>query len=310
MEMLVSEIIRLRERKKEILYCGVRHRGKPLLEHWFEEADPAAPLPVFSVSKTVTALLVGKALQQGYIRCLDVPVRELLFRYGEQIPKDLTLTHLLTMTAGYDWPETATFGRPDGVFKQFLDAEDAARFVLERPRSAAPGEHYSYSSGLSHLMMVILEQATGMNPAEYARKELWQPLEVSDEQWGWRCDSRGIPYGGHGLSLTAHGMERLGELMLGMGSIDGFEIVPKPYMRAMATIQVAQTRGYEGYGFQTWIGQVEGNRFYGAFGHGGQRIYAFPELQLQVVFLGRKVLPEFGIHERLIRKGILPEIAE
>lgn len=308
MEMLVSEIIRLRGRKKEILYCGVRHRGKPLLGRWFEEVDPTAPLPVFSVSKTVTALLVGKALQQGHIRSLDAPVCELLPQYGEQIPESLTVTHLLTMTAGYDWPETATFGRADGVFKRFLEAEDAARFVLEQPRTAAPGEHYSYSSGLSHLLMVILSQVTGMNPAEYARKELWQPLGVPDEQWCWRCDSRGIPYGGHGLSLTARGMERLGELMLGMGSVDGFQIVSKQYMTDMGTIQVAQTRGYEGYGFQTWIGQVEGNRFYAAFGHGGQRIYAFPELQLQVVFLGRKVLPEFGIHERLIRKTLLPEM--
>lgn len=308
MEMLVSEIIRLRERKKEILYCGIRHRGKPLLAHWFEEVNPAVPLPVFSVSKTVTALLVGKALQQGFIRGMEVPVRELVPWHGDRIPEGLTLTHLLTMTAGYDWPETATFGSANGVFKRFLEAEDAARFVLEQPRSAEPGEQYCYNSGLSHLMMVILAQATGVNPVKYAREELWQPLGVPDEQWHWCCDGQGIPYGGHGLSLTGHGMERLGELMLGMGNVDSFQLVPKQYMVAMATIQVAQTRGYEGYGFQTWIGQVEGNRFYAAFGHGGQRIYAFPELQLQVVFLGRKVLPEFGIHERLIRKGILPEV--
>lgn len=308
MEMLVSEIIRLRERKKEILYCGVRYRGKPLLGCWFEAVDPIASLPVFSVSKTVTALLVGKALQQGRIRSLDVPIRELLPRYGERIPESLTVTHLLTMTAGYQWPETATFGSADGVFRRFLEAEDAARFVLEQPRTTAPGECYSYSSGLSHVLMVILAQVTGMNPAEYAREQLWQPLGVPDNQWHWGCDSRGIPYGGHGLSLTAHGMERLGELMVGMGSVDGFEIVSRQYMMDMATIQVPKTRGYEGYGFQAWIGQVEGNRFYAAFGHGGQRIYAFPELQLQVVFLGRKVLPEFGIHERLIRKCILPEV--
>lgn len=308
MEMLASEIIRLRERKKDILYCSVRHRGKRLFERWFDAMDPEAPLPVFSVSKTVTALLIGKALDQRRIRGLDMPIHELLPQFAKHIPEELMLIHLLTMTAGYEWPETATFGSADGVFRRFLEAEDSARFVVEQPRSAGPGELYCYSSGVSHLLMVVLERATGLNPAEYAKNELWQPLGVPDAHWRWSCDSRNIPYGGHGLSLTAHGMDRLGELMLGMGCVEGVQLVSKQYMEAMSSIQAANTRGYAGYGFQTWIGQVEGNRFFAAFGHGGQRIYAFPELELQVVFLGRKVLPEFGIHERLIRKAILPEL--
>lgn len=308
MELLVSEIMNLRKRGKEILYCSVRHRGELLLDRWFEELTPQDPLPVYSVSKTVTALLVGIALGEGGFKGLETPIRELLPEYGPIIPESLTLHHLLTMTAGYQWPEVATFGQPEGVFRQFLGAEDPTRFILAQPREAAPGRVYAYSSGVSHLLMILLGRETGMNPQDYGRQKLWQPLGVPEEAWSWKTDASGIPYGGHGLSLTAGGMNRLGELLKGYGRVEGQELIPLEYMKALATVQVTGTRGYTGYGFQTWIGEVAGNRFFAAFGHGGQRIYVFPELDLQVVFLGWKVFPEFGAHERLIRLGILPEI--
>lgn len=308
METLVSEIEKLRERGKEILYCSVRHRGKTLLDQWFEPLDPATPLPVYSVSKTVTALLVGTALEQGHFRGLEAPVRELVPEYTALIPEGLTLKHLLTMTAGYHWPEVATFGSQDGVFRQFLDAGEPIRFILEQPRTSEPGARYEYSSGISHLLMILLERAVGMSAADYGREALWQPLGVPEGQWAWKADRNGVPYGGHGLSLTADGMNRLGQLLLGLGRYEGRQVIVADYMAALSSVQVSGVRGYAGYGFQTWIGEVEGSRFYAAFGHGGQRIYLFPERELQVVFLGRKVLPEFGAHERLIRIGILPRI--
>lgn len=308
MELLIAEIDKLRLRGKPILYCGVRHHGRLLLDRAFEDLDPETPLPVYSVSKTVTALLVGKAVEQGCLPGVHGALRELLPEYAPMIPDTLTLAHLLTMTAGYQWPELATFGSDDGVFRQFLAAEDPTRFILEQPRSAAPGEQYLYSSGLSHLLMVVLARATGANPADYARKVLWEPLGLSDSHWHWLCDRRNIPYGGHGLSLTVEGMNRLGQLLGGRGCYHGRQVIDAQYLAAMSAVQVPDTRGYTGYGYQTWIGDVAGHRFFGAFGHGGQRIYIFPALALQVVFLGRRVAPEFGIHERLIRTGILPVI--
>ncbi len=308
MDLLISEIMNLRRRGKAILYCSVRHGDAVLMDRWFEAMAPAVPLPVFSVSKTVTALLVGKALEQGFLAGVDTPLRKLLPEYGTLIPEGLTLYHLLTMTAGYQWPEIATFSAPDGVFRQFLGADDPAGFILGQPLESTPGETYTYSSGVSHLLMILLNRVTGMNPRDYCREVLWKPLGVPEGQWAWAADGNGIPYGGHGLSLTAAGMNRLGGLLLEMGRVDGQQLISREYLAALSTVQVPATRGYAGYGYQTWIGDVAGERFYAAFGHGGQRIYIFPELVLQVVFMGRKVLPEFGAHERLIRLAILPEI--
>ncbi len=308
MEMLNSEIMNLRNRGKNILYCGVRHQGKVLMDTWFEPLDAEAPLPVYSVSKTVTALLVGKALEQGHIRALDMPLREMLPEYGDLIPPNLRLNHLLTMTAGYDWPEIATFGSDEGVFRRFLKIEDPARFIFEQPVVAESGKLYAYSSGLSHLLMILLNKTVGMNPQDYARKVLWEPLGVPDMHWGWNVDRNGIPYGGHGLSLTAEAMNRLGALMLGYGEYGGTQVILASYIKELSSVHVTGTRGYRGYGFQTWIGEAGGKQFYGAFGHGGQRIYIFPGLELQVVFMGNNVRPEFGLHERLLRLAVLPQI--
>lgn len=307
MEKLASEILKLRARGKNILYCSVRHKGEMLMDQWFEVLNPQEPLPVFSVSKTVTALLVGKALEQGHLPALEAPLRELLPEYGELVPEALTLYHLLTMTAGIDWPEIATFGSDAGVFRRFLATEDPIRFILEQPRVSEPGESYAYNSGLSHLLMILLARGTGMTPEAYAKAVLWEPLDIPDWQWAWRLDRQGIPYGGHGLSLTDQGMNRLGQLLVN-GSYGGKQLIPEAYIKALSSVHIRGTRGYKGYGFQTWIGEVAGEEFYAAFGHGGQRIYIFPQLDLQVVFMGDKVQPEFGAHERLLRLAVLPRI--
>lgn len=308
MEKLASEIMNLRRRGKNIVYCGVRHRNEVLMDQWFEVLNPEEPLPVFSVSKTVTGLLVGKALEQGYLPAVEVPLRQLLPDYGSLVPEELTLYHLLTMTAGYDWPEMATFGSDDGVFRRFLRAEDPVRFILEQPRIAKPGESYAYHTGLSHLLMILLARVTGVNPQAYAQTVLWEPLGIPDWQWAWTADRQGIPYGGHGLSLTAQGMDRLGILLMDNGRYEDRQVLSASYIKELSSVHIRGTRGYKGYGFQTWIGEVAGKDFYGAFGHGGQRIYIFPELALQVVFMGQKVQPEFGAHERLIKTAILPYI--
>lgn len=309
MEGLISEIMKHRSRNKRIVYCGVKHKGQVLLDRWFEAEDEAQePQPVYSVSKTVTALLIGAALDRGLIASEEAPVQALLPDYGALIPETLKLKHLLTMTAGYDWPEIETFGSPAGVFRQFAGAADPVRFVLERERVAEPGVVYAYNTGASHLLMAILRSAAGQPPDSFAREVLWQPLGLPGYHARWRLDGTGLPFGGHGLSLTAEGMNRLGDLLLGLGAFDGAQVIGRPYMERLSQVQVSNTRGYRGYGYQTWVGEVSGHGFYGAFGHGGQRIYAFPELALQVVFLSRGVTPEFGLQERILRLGLFPDL--
>lgn len=308
MERLISEIEKCRKRNKQIVYCSVVHRGAVLLDRWFEAVETGAPQPVYSVSKTVSALLIGAALDRGLIPSVETPVKALLPEYGALVPEDLLLKHLLTMTAGYRWPEIETFGSPQGIFRQFAAAADPVRFVLEQPREAATGAVYAYNSGASHLLMGILRSRGEQPPDRFAQEVLWGPLGLPGFHAKWRLDGTGLPFGGHGLSLTAEGMNRLGALLLGGGAVNGRQVVSREYLTALATVQVTETRGYTGYGYQTWIGEVAGHRFHGAFGHGGQRIYVFPGLALQVVFLGRGVTPEFGLQERLIRLGVLPEL--
>lgn len=302
-EELFDEIDRLRRRNKNILYCGVYCNGHQIADQWFATCGREEPMPVYSVTKTVTALLVGQAITQGAIESVEVPVRQLLPEYGQLMPEELRLKHLLTMTAGYHWPEIAEFGNRNNVFSLFKEAEDPLRFVFTRDRDAAPGAAYCYNSGISHAMMGILNERVG-NPVVFAEEVLWKPLGISSSHVDWVLDRKGLPYGGHGLRLTAEGMNRLGRMLLFKGMVSEKPVIAQEYIADMTRCWVDDVRGYKGYGYQTWLGTVEGYDFFGAFGHGGQRIYVFPHLGMSVTFLGKGVYPEFGLQERVLRRWI------
>ena len=95
----------------------------------------------YSVTKSVTSLLVGIALEQGYIESVDTPLSELLpdYDFVDTDPRKerLTLEDLLTMTPGLDWPEHGVpYDDPDNIVRQMWSSRDPVHFVLERPMPA------------------------------------------------------------------------------------------------------------------------------------------------------------------------------
>jgi len=157
-----------------------------------------------SISKSVTSMLIGIALNESTFPSLDTPVLEAFPEYADlRTPEKMriTLRHLLTMSSGLAWDETRKPpGDPENSWTQMIRATDPVRFVLEQRVVAPPGASFTYSSGDTTVLGRILAKASGKRLDNYARQKLFNPLGISGFEWG-ELISTGEPAAASGLRL-------------------------------------------------------------------------------------------------------------
>lgn len=256
----------------------VRH-GKLVLAVHYPGVQAKAPHPVYSVTKSVIGLLVGIALEQGLLEGVEQPIWD--FFSQDEIENwdprkaDLTIAHLLTMTTGLDWDES--------LIQRLAASADWADFMLELPMASGPGEAFNYCSGCTHLLSVILEQATGETAAEYARQHLFSPLGIDFPTW--QSDRLGHSIGGWGLTLTPGDMAKLGLLVLQTGAWEGQQVIPASWVQqaCQPRLNPPGERG-EAYGYLWWQHPLPDQPpvCYAAGLH-GQLIYVLPGQDMVVV---------------------------
>lgn len=270
---------------------------------------------VNSVTKSVLSSLVGIALREKLINDLDQKIStwlpEALAPDADPKARNITLRHLLTMTAGFDWDEQARdtcFAARTASCDRFNDRGDPLIFALRRPVTSEPGTVFRYDSHSSHLLSVILSRATGMSAAKFAEKHLAPALGVTRYQWA--SDAQGHSRGGFGLQLTARDMAKFGALYLHGGRWAGQQVIPADF--AEASVRQQSTGGYPWpawarYGYQWWVlPDPGGPASYAANGLGGQYIYVVPSSELVVVITSRP--DERRDTAGIVREYVLPAL--
>jgi CubicO group peptidase (beta-lactamase class C family) len=239
-----------------------------------------------SCGKGITSALVGIAIREGYIDGVDQKVLDFFPTHSaaqsDPLKQSMTVEHLLTMTSGIDWPESsASYSSSRNIMNQMMRSQDWVRFVLDRPMAAQPGAVFNYSSGVSHLLSAIIQEATGTRTLSFARTHLFEPLGITRVYWP--SDPHGIAFGAGGLWMTARDMAKIGQLYLQGGVWDGKQIVPAEWVEASIAQQVNAHGPAPYYGYQWW---VRSNGTFAAHGYRGQRIFVVPDLEMVVVFTG------------------------
>lgn len=262
-----------------------------VLEEYFHGYNRLRTHDVASVTKSVTSILTGIAIDQGVVAGTDQSLADLLPAYADLIHADpakrsLRLWHILTMTSGFEWDEeTYPYGDLRNDCTQMERSADPVRFVLERPIVHEPGSHFQYSGGNAMLLSAIIKTKTGMQADAFAEKYLFEPLGISSYKWDRYAN--GLTDTGGGLNLRARDMAKIGALVLNDGRWNGEQVVPKSWVEESTQGHVAADAGAE-YGYQWWrtgvpVGLRRVDTFFAA-GYGGQAVNVFPELGLVVVF--------------------------
>ena len=257
---------------------------------WFSRAarfDAETPHDIRSISKSITSLLVGVALERGLLNGLDTPVLDFFPEHADlRTPERLRITveHLLTMTSGLDWAESGSYARLGNSETQMRRARDPDRYVLERDIVAAPGSRWVYNGGGTALLGEVLVRVTKTPLDAFAGEALFSPLGIPKPEWRRDQTSRVTPFGG--LRLRPRELAKIGRLVLDQGCWNGVQVVPAAWIEASTRDRVA-AGGSLRYGYQWWRGTLRtphGARDWTAgFGNGGQRLWLVPSLDLVVV---------------------------
>jgi len=261
----------------------VQRNGVLIAEEYFGGSPADSLYQVWSVTKSVMSILAGIALDEGYLTSLDQTIDTFLRPIVDSLPEDkggITIRNLLTMTSGLEWHELDG----GGEYNRWVTSGDMIQYVIDLPWEHHPGEVFHYHTGATHLLSVILTEATGTPMLDFARQHLFEPLGIDQVEW-W-TDERGYYTGGMGLNLRPLDMLKIGEMFLRDGTWNGVQVVPAAWVRASTTPQVSTGNavpfGPE-YGYLWWVGHGQGRDFYFANGYGGQFILVSPALDLVIV---------------------------
>lgn len=267
-----------------------------------------------SVTKTITSIVIGIARTRGEFPDLDTPALD-FFPAREIANLDarkrrITVRHLLTMTAGFEWDEEASeYTDPRNNCAAMEKCDDWVRYALDRPMAADPGTVYVYSSGVTQLLAEVFHHATGKDIGAYADALLFQPLGIVEHYW--KRTPLGLPDTQGGLYLRPADLARLGLLWLQGGEWQGRRIVSVEWV-AESVLPVVAASPVADYGFQWWLyrygpdrGPGSGRRAWVMSGYGGQRLLVIPEHDIAAVFTGWNIdehprLPIEAMLDRLV----------
>jgi CubicO group peptidase (beta-lactamase class C family) len=236
-----------------------------------------------SVTKSVTSVLIGIAIERGEIDGTDALLLSFFEDYDlsgvDERLHTVTLDNLLTMRSGIEWHEGDRPLDETNTTLQLEWSDDWIQFTLDQPMDADPGEKWVYNSGGSHLMSGIIKDATGKYVDEYAEAYLFGPLGVTD--YHWKQTPTRYPDTEGGLYLEAEQLAKIGYLFLNGGEWDGERIVSEEWVETSVARHADPVNqiGW-GYGYQWWRPDPGGTEVWAGMGFGGQYLIVMPEHNL------------------------------
>lgn len=279
----------------------VWHRGELVVERYYRGMRADRVVNLKSVSKTLLSPLVGIALRDSLIPSVDMPLRELLpelYTRLDASPADdprkdeIRLRHLLDMASGL---ETTSFHN----YGEWAASRDWGWDQLRRPMECAPGSCYQYSTGVTHLLGIVLAEATGKSLRDYAREVLFEPLDAPLPTWD--RSPRGYYLGGNNMALRPRDLLEVGVLYLNDGRHDGRQLVPADWIERSWRPRFRSPWNGMGYGHLWWASDWGGEEVFSAWGYGGQFLVVVPRLDLAVVATSSLARGERG-HNRRMRR--------
>lgn len=295
--------------------------GEIIAEQYWNGWNGDRPHTLQSATKSITGLLFGIAIKDGFIPNENQAVLSFFpdykdIRHIDDHKQALTLEDLLTMRAGMDWKE---YPYTESHLAQMnRKRHEWTRFVLDRPMQETPGQNYAYNSGATILLAGILREATRMPVQDFSARYLFESLGITSAEW-WFTDNTGLPHTGGGLRLSTRDMLKIGRLVLQCGEWEGKQILDCDFAnklyRNYLSDSLPELAGYRrGYSLLWHVFPHDSDsgmenpseNFIAAWGAHGQWIFVIPQHNMVVVFTGgtqsfeEEIQPVRMVYEELL----------
>lgn len=270
--------------------------GALQLEHYYGDRNAQSIAPTQSMHKSVLALLVGIAIQQGLIGSVDDPAAKYIKEWAGDERRHITIRQMLQQASGIDFP----------AFPAVIDmtiGDKLEQITFEQGVLAPPGSQFDYTNINPEVLGILLQRVSGLSYADYLAQNLWRHVSDDDAQVLLDTEETRTPRTFCCLDTTARAWLRIGLLHLTHGRVGDQQVVPEQWMKDIITPSAQNPN----YGYLTWLGSTyQKERRYNrksaasAFhsepfaapdviyfdGFGGQRVYIVPSKQLVIVSTG------------------------
>jgi len=232
-----------------------------------------------SVTKSFTSLLIGIAIDKGFIKDENEPVLQFFpeITAHSQRLDSLTIKDLITMRSGFEC------GVEDGekALSNMRKSKDWVKFIFDLPMTSKPGEKFSYCSCNFYILSEIISRATRLTPHEFAKKYLFAPLQISGTKW--LTNYKGMNHGWGDLFFYSADMAKIGQMVLDSGRWQGRQIVSAQWIKK-SLHTLTRLPDDKGYGYGWWTNDKVG--YDEAAGRGRQTISVIPSKNMVVTMLG------------------------
>ncbi|REL24643.1 class C beta-lactamase-related serine hydrolase [Rhodohalobacter sp. SW132] len=278
----------------------VSQHGELVAEQYFRRMSTTRANNIKSASKSVLSLLVGIAIEKGYLESVHQPIGEFFPEYFQANPDSvkeaITIEDLLTMRSGLASTSRAHYGR-------WVTSSNWIEYALNRRVTGVAGVDRTYSTGNTHLLSVILTRATGMSTLQFGNKYLFHPMNINIA--GWDRDPQGYYFGGNNMAMRGRDMVKIGQLMMDMGVYNGEQLISPQWIMDSVEPVTGRTSGYENYGYLWFRRYSDDLDMVYAFGNGGQYIMILPAIEAVITVTTQN---ESGLSTRNYRRELFRQI--
>jgi CubicO group peptidase (beta-lactamase class C family) len=297
-EALEEAVIYARAHNSDALV--VLHAGRVVLEQYWNMKKADTPWAVHSLTKTLTAILIGHAIADGFISSVDVPAATYIPEWDTPERRGITLRHLLNMASGLK--ESFNYA-PTSLRMQRTMGTDIVAPNLRTEVGRPPGKRFAHINPDPQVLGIIIERATGRRFTEYLSEKFWQPIGARDALMFLDREG-GMVHTDCCMWATPMDWARVGEALRLKGVFARRQVIPAGWLDEMLRPSAA----YANYGMQLWLGTTyERQRRYDPDietfanyhsepfaapdvffldGLGKQRVYVVPSRELVIVRSG------------------------
>ncbi|WP_121666003.1 serine hydrolase domain-containing protein [Mesonia aquimarina] len=249
-------------------------------ENYAEDYGKMAKTNSFSMAKSITSALLGKAIQDGYIKNLNQPVAD----FFPQFDNRLSVGDLSSMASGLNWDEN--YYNPFSMTARIYLDDDIRELLLSLKVVEKPGEEFKYLSGNTALLAMVIEKATQKKLSNYLSESFWKPLGMQTSAL-WQLDSKksGLEKAYCCIASNARDFAKFGKLYSHFGNWNGKQLLDSSFVKKSIEPRFKESPQY-GYGF--WLSNFKNKKIFSMRGILGQYVISIPEDDLIIVRLGHK----------------------